>query len=101
MARRRKEIAIRKVNGATTVQVLRLLSANFSWVVLPAVVVGIVGAVWGGERYISMLETMCEPLAWWLFALGAAIVIIIVYAILIARTWHTANANPVDMIKSE
>ncbi len=101
MARRRKEIAIRKVNGATTVQVLRLLSANFSWVVLPAVVVGVVGAVWGGERYISMLETMCEPLAWWLFALGAAIVIIIVYAILIARTWHTANANPVDMIKVE
>ena len=101
MARRRKEIAIRKVNGATTVQVLRLLSANFSWVVLPAVVVGVVGAVWGGERYISMLETMCEPLAWWLFAAGATIVIIIVYAILVARTWHTANANPVDMIKSE
>ena len=101
MARRRKEIAIRKVNGATTIQVLQLLSANFSWVVLPAVVVGIVGAVWGGERYILMLETMCEPLAWWLFALGAAIVIIIVYAILVARTWHTANANPVDMIKSE
>ena len=101
MARRRKEIAIRKVNGATTVQVLRLLSANFSWVVLPAVVVGIVGAVWGGERYISMLETMCEPLAWWIFAVGAAVVITIVYVILIIRTWRTANANPVDMIKVE
>ena len=101
MARRRKEIAIRKVNGATTVQILRLLSANFSCVALPAVATGVAGAVWGGERYISMLETICEPLAWWLFALGATIVIIIVYAILVARTWHTANANPVDMIKSE
>ncbi len=101
MARRRKEIAIRKVNGATTVQVLQLLSANFSWVVLPAVVVGVVGAVWGGERYISMLETMCEPLAWWIFACGAAVVITIVYVILIIRTWYTANANPVDMIKVE
>ena len=101
MARRRKEIAIRKVNGATTVQILRLLSANFSCVALPAVATGVAGAVWGGERYISMLETICEPLVWWLFALGATIVIIIVYAILVARTWHTANANPVDMIKSE
>lgn len=101
MARRRKEIAIRKVNGATTVQILRLLSANFSCVALPAVATGVAGAVWGGERYISMLETICEPLAWWLLALGATIVIIIVYAILVARTWHTANANPVDMIKSE
>lgn len=101
MARRRKEIAIRKVNGATTVQILRLLSANFSCVALPAVATGVAGAVWGGERYISMLETICEPLVWWLFAIGATIVIIILYAILVARTWHTANANPVDMIKSE
>ena len=101
MARRRKEIAIRKINGATTSQVLSLLSLNISWVVIPAVVTGVAGAVWGGIKYLEMLETMCEPLAWWLFALGAAIVIIIVYAILVARTWHTANANPVDMIKSE
>ena len=101
MAHRRKEIAIRKVNGATTSQVLSLLSLNISWVVIPAVVTGVAGAVWGGIKYLEMLETMCEPLAWWLFAAGATIVIIIVYAILVARTWHTANANPVDMIKSE
>ena len=101
MARRRKEIAIRKVNGATTSQVLSLLSLNISWVVIPAVVTGVAGAVWGGIKYLEMLETMCEPLAWWLFAAGATIVIIIVYTILIARTWHIANANPVDMIKVE
>ena len=101
MARRRKEIAIRKVNGATTSQVLSLLSLNISWVVIPAVVTGVAGAVWGGMKYLEMLETMCEPLAWWIFACGAAVVISIVYVILIIRTWHTANANPVDMIKSE
>ena len=101
MARRRKEIAIRKVNGATTSQVLSLLSLNISWVVIPAVVTGIAGAVWGGMKYLEMLETMCEPLAWWIFAGGAAVVIAIVYVILIIRTWRTANANPIDMIKIE
>ena len=101
MARRRKEIAIRKVNGATTSQVLSLLSLNISWVVIPAVVTGVAGAVWGGMKYLEMLETMCEPLAWWIFAVGAAVVIAIVYVILIIRTWHTANANPIDMIKIE
>lgn len=100
-ARRRKEIAIRKVNGATTSQVLSLLSLNISWVVIPAVVTGVAGAVWGGIKYLEMLETMCEPLAWWIFACGAAIVIAIVYVILIIRTWRTANANPIDMIKIE
>ena len=101
MDRRRKEIAIRKVNGATTSQVLSLLSLNISWVVIPAVVTGVAGAVWGGMKYLELLETMCEPLAWWIFALGAAIVIAIVYVILIIRTWRTANANPIDMIKIE
>ena len=101
MARRRKEIAIRKVNGATTSQVLSLLSLNISWVVIPAIIAGITGAVWGGMRYLELLETMCEPLAWWIFACGAAVVIAIVYVILIIRTWRTANANPIDMIKIE
>ena len=101
MARRRKEIAIRKVNGATTSQVLSLLSLNISWVVIPAVITGVAGAVWGGMKYLEMLETMCEPLAWWIFAVGAAVVIAIVYVILIIRTWRTANANPIDMIKIE
>lgn len=101
MDRRRKEIAIRKVNGATTSQVLSLLSLNISWVVIPAVVTGVAGAVWGGMEYLEMLETMCEPLAWWIFACGAAVVITIVYVILIIRTWRTANANPIDMIKIE
>ena len=101
MARRRKEIAIRKVNGATTSQVLSLLSLNISWVVIPAVVTGVAGAVWGGMKYLEMLETMCEPLAWWIFAGGAAVVIAIIYVILIIRTWRTANANPIDMIKIE
>ncbi len=101
MARRRKEIAIRKVTGATTSQVLHLLSLNISWVVIPAVVAGAAGAVWGGNRYSQMLETMCEPLAWWIFAVGAAVVSVVVYTILVVSTWRTANANPVDMIKIE
>ncbi len=101
LARRRKEIAIRKVNGATTSQVLSLLSLNISWVVIPAMIAGVTGAVWGGMKYLELLETVCEPLAWWIFAIGAAVVMVIVYVILIISTWRTANTNPIDMIKIE
>ena len=101
MARRRKEIAIRKVNGATTAQVLHLLSLNLSWLVLPAIAAGLAAAVWGSMKYLELLETMCEPLAWWLFALGAASVAAIVYGILVVCTWRTAHANPIEMIKVE
>lgn len=101
MSRRRKEIAIRKVNGATSMQVLRLLGLNLLWVIVPAIITGVVGAIWGGLRYIDMLETMCEPLASWTFILGAGIVLLIIYVILVVSTWKTANANPIEMIKIE
>ena len=101
MSRRRKEIAIRKVNGATSVQVLSLLGLNLLWVIIPAIITGVVGAVWGGLRYIDMLETMCESLASWTFILGAGIVLLIIYVILVVRTWKTANSNPIEMIKIE
>lgn len=101
MDRRRKEIALRKVCGATTAEVLRLLSLNLSRIILPAVVAGVAGAVWGGRRYVQLLETMYEEPAWWNFAAGSLLVLVIVYAILVLRTWRTASANPVEMIKVE
>ena len=98
MLRRRKEIAIRKVNGATSVQVLSLLGLNLLWVIIPAIITGVAGAIWGGLRYIDMLETMCAPLAAWTFLLGSGIVLFVVYGILIIRTWKAANENPIDAI---
>ena len=44
MARRQKEIAIRKVNGATISDVLQLFQADVLKVALPAVVIGATGA---------------------------------------------------------
>ena len=82
-------------------QILKLLSFNLLWVILPAIVVGVMGAMWGSMKYIDLLETLCEPLRWCIFALGAVIVLAIVYVTLVFRTWRTAKANPIDMIKEE
>ena len=101
MQRRTKEIAIRKVCGATSKQVLALLGMNFSIVIIPAVVCGIIGARWGGESYLATLDAMRCDVPWLLYAVGALLVIIVIYLIIIIRTWRTANANPIDMIKVE
>lgn len=99
MQRRTKEIAIRKVCGATAKQVFALLGVNFSVIILPAVACGIIGARWGGESYLATLDAMRCDVSWLLYAAGALSVMIVIYLIIIIRTWRTANANPVDMIK--
>ena len=100
MARRRKEIAIRKVAGATTSQVMRMLSNNFSWVVIPAMMTGVAAAIWGGLRYIELLGNICAQLSAWIFILGSAVVMLIVYAILIVYTNKAANENPVESLNN-
>lgn len=104
MQSRRKEVAIRKVCGASVWEVLKILSMKLSYVVLPAVVIGIIAAYIAGKYYletISVYSNLIANLSCWIFIFGAAVVLLIVYSILIIRTWKVANANPIEMIKVE
>ncbi len=101
MARRRKEIALRRVNGATAGDVMVLLGRSMSWIALPAAAVGVAAAFWGGSAYLAALRGLKCTLPWWLFAAGAGCVLAVVYAVQVSRTWRTATANPIDMLKTE
>ncbi len=101
MQRRRKEIAIRKVAGATVGEVMVMVAADLLWITVPATAFGVVIAYIAGSAWMQTITGLRAPLSWWIFALGAALVLAVVYAIQIARTWHTATANPIEMIKTE
>ena len=101
MQRRRKEIAIRKVAGATVGEVMVMVAADLLWITIPATAFGVVVAYIAGSAWMQTITGMRAPLSWWIFALGAALVLAVVYAIQVARTWHTATANPIEMIKTE
>ncbi|MBR5861047.1 MAG: ABC transporter permease [Bacteroidaceae bacterium] len=99
MARRRKEIAVRKVCGATIGEVLAVLGTRFLWIVLPATVCGVAVAVWSNDTYLSTRAQMRCTVPWWLYLLGALLVVTIVYAVQMFIALRAAMANPVDTIK--
>ena len=101
MQRRRKEIAIRKVAGATVGEVMVMIAADLLWITIPATAFGVVIAYMSGSAWMQTIAGLRAPLSWWIFALGAALVLAVVYAIQVARTWHTATSNPIEMIKTE
>ena len=101
MQRRRKEIAIRKVAGATVGEVMVMVAADLLWITIPATAFGIVVAYMAGSAWMETIAGLRAPLSWWIFAAGAMLVLAVVYAIQVARTWHTATANPIEMIKTE
>ena len=101
MQSRRKEVAIRKVCGATVAEVLKILSMNLTFVVLPAIITGVIAAVVGGRYYLEILRTnsdLITSLSVWLFLGGAMLVSFIIYTVNVLCLWKTANENPVESI---
>lgn len=98
--RRRKELAIRKINGATLRDLLRLFLADVMKIALPAVVIGCVGAYIIAGHWLQQF-VLKIPLACWIFLLGGIAVLLVVAACVECRTWQVANENPVKYIKSE
>lgn len=103
MQLRRKEVAIRKVCGATVSEVLKILSMNLTVVVLPAIITGVIAAFIGGHYYLEILRTnsdLITSLSVWLFLGGAMLVSFIIYTVNILCLWKAANENPSDSINN-
>lgn len=98
--RRRKELAIRKINGATLRDLLSLFLAGVMKIAFPAVVIGCVGAYLIAEQWLQQFALKI-PLAFWIFLLGGVAVLLVVAICVGYRTCLAANENPVKHIKSE
>ena len=96
----RKEIALRKVNGASRRDIL----SRIGWKYLLTAAVGFIIAA---PIAYAICRRWLEQFAFrttipvWLFALAFVIVICITLVTVILQAWSAANANPVDAIKNE
>lgn len=98
--RRSKEIAIRKVNGATSMDILRILSVNISFIAIPSILIGLGFAYMVGTEWLKQFAVKI-PLSIALFAGCGFILWLIIQMCLVLRAWNVANENPVKSIKSE
>ena len=98
--RRGKEIAVRKINGATERDILRLISSDIVWMALPAILIG-AGASWfASEKWLQQFSEKI-PMNAGLFLTGSVVVLAVILMTVVYRTWMVANANPVLSLKSE
>lgn len=92
--RRTKEIAIRKVNGATAGLIVRMLNINFiSYIAIAfAVAVPVSWLVLHGWLRRFAYRTTLD---WWIFAASGAAVLIISLLSVSLQSWRAATINPV------
>jgi len=98
--RRVREIAIRKVYGATLKDIFVLLNKNFVlWVVI-AFAIACPIAYYGLQKWLSSFAVKTS-LNIWLFLLVGVVALLITLLTTGYQTWKAAMANPVEGIKSE
>lgn len=98
--RRSKEIAIRKVNGAESLGILELLSKDVLYVAALAVIIGIISAAYINGMWMDQFAEQV-PLSWPVYILIALVILLLILACVIWKSWRIANENPVNSIKSE
>ena len=97
---RRREVAIRKVMGATTGEVLRLFNRRYVTLVTVCFLLAAPAGYWAVDRWLGTFAYRM-PIRWWVFAAAFVAVLLATAATVTFCSWRTANENPADSVKSE
>lgn len=97
---RTKEIGIRKVNGARSFQIMKLLNVNFiKWVTVAFIIACPVS--WFAVGLWLQYFAYKTELSWWIFALAGLIAMGIALLTVSFQSWRAATRNPVESLRYE
>ena len=98
--RRSKEIAIRKISGATSSEILSIFIGEMSKWILIAAIVGNLSAYYVSGLWLEQFSEKISISVLYFLA-ADVIVAIIILATVVVSSLQIMNANPVESLKSE
>ena len=98
--RRRKEIAIRKVNGAKVKDILRIFLKDIIKIALPCIIVGDLGAWLIARQWLMSFSEKITMTP--LLFIGVTIILLVIIGLsVVINCYKVANSNPVKYLKDE
>ena len=96
---RRKEIAIRKVNGARISEIFKLFIKQYVFVTVLACIIAFPMGVYVMQRWLE--QYVCRiHLEWWIFVSVFGLILLIVVAGFFSKLYKAASENPAETVKS-
>ena len=96
----RKEIAVRRVNGATVGSILKMINKKYLIMAGASFVIAAPIAYWLMTAWRKGFAYQA-PVPVWIFLIALLAVATITLAVVTLQGWRAANANPVDSLKNE
>ena len=96
----RKEIAVRRVNGATVESILGMINRKY------LIMAGISFLIASPVAYLIITNwrkgfAYQAPVPVWIFIAALAFVAAVTFGVVTLQSWRAASANPVDSLKNE
>jgi putative ABC transport system permease protein len=95
-----KEIGIRKLNGASIVQIIKHLYAEYSPILIVAFVLASLIGYYALDKWLQNFAYKTE-INWWIFALSGLATFFIALTTISWQAWRAASRNPVEALRSE
>ena len=96
----RKEIAVRRVNGATVGSILKMINKKYLIMAGASFVIAAPVAYWLMTAWRKGFAYQA-PVPVWIFLVALLAVAAITLAVVTLQSWRAANANPVESLKNE
>ncbi|MEM6634172.1 MAG: FtsX-like permease family protein, partial [Bacteroidota bacterium] len=98
--RRTKEIGIRKILGATTYQLVSMLSADFTKMVLLSILIATPISYFLARNWLNGFAERI-PLNGWYFVVAASATLLVAWFTVSTQTLRAARVDPVECLKDE
>jgi ABC-type antimicrobial peptide transport system permease subunit len=98
--RKGKEVAVRKVLGATMSDILIMFSKEYLQLIVLSFIIATPVAYYLLTNWLSNFAHHIE-VQWWLFVLPGSLVLIIALLVIGSKSLRAANTNPIDKLKYE
>lgn len=95
-----KEIGIRKVNGATVLEIVKMLNKDFVKWVATAFIIACPIAYYAMDRWLQNFPYK-TTISWWIFAVAGLFALSIALITVSWQTFKAAHRNPVESLRYE
>jgi len=98
--RRIKEIGLRKINGASSLSIVCLLSTDFIKIILLSILIALPISYLITKSWLDSFAYK-TLLSWWIFVLAGCAALFIAIVTVSWQSWKAAKSNPVEALRFE